>query len=224
MRLRTEHFVDHIQDQNEFSLTVHVFRLKKEKALLKRKIETHQIGEPQPLPKNDALKILRYRWYIKDILSAFDKIGKSCVCNAREKEAIQFQKNIPFIARVEFYIGGYLGGLERYQVIIEEDRAHLTYALSDTESIPPMILMEPEYLSKEQFSTFLRSLHMGEWQDEYTTNRFHSLELRNTVWEVDVYYNNGLAVKSFSGLNVFPYNFSSFQRFFESRKKKIDQI
>lgn len=43
----------------------------------------------------------------------------------------------------------------------------MTYSLSDTNSIPPFILMEPDYLCKEVFFHFVESIYMGEWKQEY---------------------------------------------------------
>lgn len=224
MWLRAEHFTKCIKDQSDEILTMHVLRLQKQKSQLKRKIEYHQIGKPRPLMESDALKINRYRQYIQDTLFALDKIGKAHLFIESRFEAIQFQKSIPFISRLDFYIGGYLGGLERYEIVIENDRAYITYSLSDTPSVPPVIIMEPDYMSKKEFIAFMYSLHMGEWQNDYCTNRHNYMMLDSIVWEVNVYYENDLEMKEFSGLNVFPYNFSLFQSFFESHKKKVDMI
>ncbi len=223
MHLRAEHYNQCIKNQSNDTLTMHILRLQKEQRRLIREIENKEFGKPRPLNENDEADIARYRWYIQDSLSVLDKRGKELVLDERERAALQFQKDISSISRLVFYIGGYLGGHEKYEITIEADNAYISYSLSDTLSIPPLILIEPDSIKKEEFLEFIRSLHMGEWQQDYTTGPNEYMMYNSIFWDVIVYYDNS-EKREFGGLNAFPYNFSRFQGFFESHKMRIDRI
>lgn len=104
------------------------------------------MGAVPNLSVEDLNIIQHYRWYLDDTLLALANLGQNYTLNQTEQKARLFQEKIPEISRLGFYIGGYLGGIEKYEVEINRDKARMTYSLSDTNSIPPFILMEPDYL------------------------------------------------------------------------------
>lgn len=224
LRLRAEHYLHYIKDQTDVALTVHILRLQKENSLFVRKLEHEQVGKIRPLTDKDLQTIRRYRWYLEDTQVALKNLGIQYAFNESEKWTLEFQYKIPMISRLGFYIGGYLGGIEKYDVLIDDEQAHITYSLSNTNAIPPIIHMDPDHLSKEEFLDFIYSLNMGEWNKEYLTNGRDYMLFENTLWGVEVYYEDGSDMVSFGGLNAFPYNFQLFLNFFEMHKKKVDKI
>ena len=224
MHLRNEHYLQYIKGQNERTLTLHMLKLQKEKIRVVRKFEQRQMGAVPNLSVEDLNIIQHYRWYLDDTLLALANLGQNYTLNQTEQKARLFQEKIPEISRLGFYIGGYLGGIEKYEVEINRDKARMTYSLSDTNSISPFILMEPDYLCKEVFFHFVESIYMGEWKQEYEHTQKNVRRLSNTLWGVEVSYADKSEKISFSGFNAFPYNFNQFLHFFESYKKKVYTI
>ena len=120
MHLRNEHYLNYIKGQNDTTLTIHILKLLKENRLFVRKLESKQLGEIQPLSKTDLETIRRYRWYLEDTLLALENLGIDFSHNNEEQNAYVFQDKIPSITRLGFYIGGYLRGIEKYDVEIGE--------------------------------------------------------------------------------------------------------
>ena len=143
MYLRNEHYLQYIKDQDEIALTTHVLKLQKENRRFVHQLERKQLGKIPSLTEKDCETIQRYRWYLEDTLLALKNLGSDYMFTKSEQKAFAFQKNVPKITRVGFYIGGYLGGIEKYEIEINEDEALMSYSLSDTHSVPPIIVMEP---------------------------------------------------------------------------------
>lgn len=223
LHLRNEHYLNYIKGQNDTTLTIHILKLLKENRLFVRKLESKQLGEIQPLSKTDLETIRRYRWYLEDTLLALENLGIDFSHNNEEQNAYVFQDKIPSITRLGFYIGGYLRGIEKYDVEINEDKAVMSYSLSDTNSIPPIILMEPDHLYKDDFYRFIHSIYMGEWREEYLNKKDYTI-FENTIWAVEIFYADGSEKITFNGFNAFPYNFKQFLNFFESHKRKVYTI
>lgn len=223
LHLRNEHYLNYIKGQNDTTLTIHILKLLKENRLFVRKLESKQLGEIQPLSKTDLETIRRYRWYLEDTLLALENLGIDFSHNNEEQNAYVFQDKIPSINRLGFYIGGYLRGIEKYDVEINEDKAVMSYSLSDTNSIPPIILMEPDHLYKDDFYRFIHSIYMGEWREEYLNKKDYTI-FENTIWAVEIFYADGSEKITFNGFNAFPYNFKQFLNFFESHKRKVYTI
>lgn len=221
MSLRNEHYLQYIKDQDEIALTTHVLKLQKENRRFVHQLEHKQLGKIPSLTEKDCETIQRYRWYLEDTLLALKNLGSDYMFTKSEQKAFAFQKNVPKITRVGFYIGGYLGGIEKYEIEINEDEALMSYSLSDTHSVPPIIVMEPDHLCKEEFFRFIHSIHMGEWKKAYINAQKDDMFYDNIIWRVEIFYADGLEKVTFGGFNAFPYNFEQFLNFFKRYKRKV---
>lgn len=59
---------------------------------------------------------------------------------------------------------------------------------------------------KESFLYELGELHLGEWSEEYSTEKFGLYCLDGTKWELKIEYKDGTK-REFSGWNAYPYNY-----------------
>lgn len=114
-----------------------------------------------------------------------------------------------------------MGGIEKYEIEINEDEALMSYSLSDTHSVPPIIVMEPDHLCKEEFFRFIHSIHMGEWKKAYINAQTDDMFYDNIIWGVEIFYADGVEKVTFGGFNAFPYNFEQFLNFFKRYKRKV---
>lgn len=224
MHLRNEHYLHYIKGHNDVALTIHILQLQKEHTLFIRKLECKQLDGFRALTTEDLETIRRYRWYLEDTLLALENLGIYYAYNEKELFAYEFQEKIPTISRLGFYLGGYLGGIEKYDVHINDEEARMTYSLLDTNSVPPIIVMEPDHLYKDEFFHFIRSIYLGEWNEKYHHYQKKYPLFKNTIWGVEVFYADGPDKVTFSGFNAFPYNFELFLNFFERHKKKVYTI
>lgn len=113
LHLRNEYYLQYIKGQNERTLTLHMLKLQKEKIRVVRKFEQRQMGAVPNLSVEDLNIIQHYRWYLDDTLLALANLGQNYTLNQTEQKARLFQEKIPEISRLGFYIGGYLGGIEK---------------------------------------------------------------------------------------------------------------
>ena len=147
------------------------------------------------------------RDYLKRAKQALLEIGGTYVPSAAEQKAMAFDDNIPFISKIEFFIGGHFGGYETRTYTIDGDkiRTHIENSL----------ILEPsnigdgeiEPLDKEEFLEALKDLHIGEWRKRYDCRKFGYFVMDGTQWHLEIYFSNGHRPVKIYGDNAYPYNF-----------------
>ena len=164
---------------------------------------------------NEAVRISCNRYYLEQAKQALNEVGGIYVPTKAELKAQQFDANIPYISKIEFFVGGFFNGYEKRTYTIEGDNVN-TY-------IEHSLVLKPsnfddneiEKIDKTDFFESLADLHIGEWQRSYSPRRFGYEVLDGTQWHLYVYFSNGHRTVKIEGSNAFPYNFDRLTELFE---------
>ena len=68
--------------------------------------------------------------------------------------------------------------------------------------------------TKSSFISKLKELHIGEWRNEYSTERFGYSLMDGTQWSLTIEYTNNEKPIKFYGSNSYPYNFEELLELF----------
>ena len=147
------------------------------------------------------------RDYLKRAKQALLEIGGTDVPSAAEQKAMAFDENIPFISKIEFFIGGHFGGYETRTYTIDGDKVktYVEHSLIPKPSNFDDSEIEP--LDKEEFLEALKDLHIGEWRKRYDCRKFGCFIMDGTQWHLEIYFSNGHRPVKIYGDNAYPYNF-----------------
>lgn len=74
---------------------------------------------------------------------------------------------------------------------------------------------------KESFLYELGNLHIGEWDEEYSTEHFNLHCLDGTAWELQIEYKDGTK-RVYFGNNAYPYNFNELLNLLGENEKEIE--
>ena len=175
-----------------------------EKVFLKLQIEKENIAAFTLPPTEMMSKINSYRLYIRDTYRKIEKIGGTTERADDEEVAIKFQENIPNIYQIDYQIGGYFEGNEKYRLTFEADQVIATKHHSHEKSSPINAVIDNNTFLKE-FS----ALHIGEWRDAYADSDYGEEVMDGTTWSLKVHFSGEMNTTEFVGSNAFPYNFGT---------------
>lgn len=214
-----EHQERYLTNKSESQLTMHILAVKKEMNHLKRAIEGERLGDFRASHSGELAQIQKLRLYLRDTSVALEQIGGTFRHSEADKRAMAFQQNIPFIQRIDYSIGGYLGGFDHCRALVEENQVFINFKppLSDTSIRAYTKIPADSYDYKMDKRTFLKtieSLHMGEWRGDYLASDYGFTIIDGSSWMIEVYYSNDSEKVEFSGHNAYPYNFDVFHKLF----------
>lgn len=154
------------------------------------------------------------RLYLERAKQALLDAGGTYVPSKAELKAEEFDANIPYINKVEFSIGGYLGGFETRTYTINADSIHMDVEHFSAWEPSNLDDVEMEESDKDSFLEELAELHIGEWRKNYNPKRWGYYVLDGTQWHLHIYYSNGSKPVKIHGDNDYPYNFDKLQELF----------
>ena len=168
---------------------------------------------------SEGVRISCSRDYLERAKQALTEAGGTYIPSAAEKKSMAFDKNIPFVNKVEFCIGGYFNGYETRTYTFDEKGIHT--------HIEHSLILEPsnigeaeiEEIDKDYFLEALKDLHIGEWRRRYNTYRFGYAICDGTQWSLKLYFSNGGRPVKIYGDNAYPYNFDRVLELFEIELK-----
>ena len=132
-----------------------------------------------------------------------------------EQKALDFNKSIPYINKIEFSIGGYFGGYETKTYTIDDDKIHVDVERSLILKPSNIGDAEIEEIDKQEFLEAFKDLRIGEWRRKYDTYRFNIAVMDGTQWHLEIYFSNGHRPVKIYGDNAYPYNFDRLLELFE---------
>ena len=145
------------------------------------------------------------RLYLERAKQALAEAGGEYVPSAAEKEAMDFDANIPYISKVVFSIGGFFNGHETRTYTINGDEVYMD--IEHSIMLKPTNIDENEPWDKDDFLEELKFLHIGEWRKNYNLKRYGCVVMDGTQWDLEIHFNNGKKTIKIYGDNAYPYNF-----------------
>lgn len=165
---------------------------------------------------SEAVRISCSRDYLERAKQALIEAGGEYVPSSAEKEAMDFDANIPYINKVVFSIGGYCNGDETRTYTINGDKVYMD--IEHSLILKPTNIGEIEPWDKNEFLEELKYLHIGEWRKHYNLKRFRMYVCDGTQWDLEIYFSNGHKPVKIYGDNAYPYNFNRALELFDIDK------
>ena len=153
--------------------------------------------------------------YLERAKQALAEAGGIYKPSVVEQKALDFNKSIPYINKIEFSIGGYFGGYETKTYTIDDDKIHVDVEHSLILKPSNIGDAEIEEIDKQEFLKAFKDLRIGEWRKKYDTYRFNIAVMDGTQWHLEIYFSNGHRPVKIYGDNAYPYNFDRLLELFE---------
>lgn len=195
---------EELKDKPEKEIRTAIRGYKNQIGLLKKILENPNFEEVM-CPSHE-LQLQMNREYLQNAIMALISAGFKYQPSKSEDKSELFNERLDDLMQIEFNVGGFFEGHERYIIKFNEtDDALLTYNVGfgyDSEVVRKTI-------SKQECIKELKDLYMGEWKLRYWAD-----VLDGTQWEVKLwFYNNNQ--KLFHGSNAFPFSFNKLKDLFE---------
>lgn len=181
--------------------------LKQNIGRLKNRIEYPDYrGRKIMISPSEEVQIACNRLYLEKAKQALVEAGGIYVPSAAEQKAKKFDENIPFISKIEFFIGGYFCRGEWKSLTISDDKI---FVCDDPKMLKKTNLYDGgiKVWDKDEFFNEFKELHIGEWRKNYDPKRFGFVVMDGTQWHLEIYYSNGHRPVKIYGDNDYPYNF-----------------
>ena len=146
------------------------------------------------------------REYLDRAILTYEETGGKYVLTKDEKKSRDFDRALDSLHKLVFSIGGYFSGFETKTYTVIGDKVVLK-AEHTFKRLP--VICYP--LTKEEFVSGLKEMHIGEWRKSYCAPH----ELDGTQWEMEIYFEGNRKAVRISGSNAFPYNFIDLKEFLE---------
>ena len=189
--------------------------LRKEIKELKNKLENPNLINECLIRPSPSTQLWCCRLYLEKAVDELVKRNGNYEPSEDEKRVIEFNKNIPYIAKIEYDTHGYsIDSMAHLTLEIKEDNIEITKD-GDICRLPNQkegFLRLNKEINKEYLFKELKEMYVGEWLDEYTVSRFDPCATVDdgTSWELTFRYSNGNKPKIIKGHEDYPYNFSEF--------------
>lgn len=195
---------EELKDKPEKEIRAAIRGFKNQIGRLKKILENPNFEEVM-CPSHE-LQLQMNREYLQNAIMALISAGFEYQPSKSEEKSELFNERLDDLMQIEFNIGGFFEGHERYIIKFNKtDDALFTYDVgfsSDSEAVRKTI-------SKQECIKELKDLYMGEWKFRYWAD-----VLDGTQWEVKLwFYNNNQ--KLFHGSNAFPFSFNKLKELFE---------
>ena len=156
-----------LKGKTEAQILTKIRSLKREIKRLIRILE-HPDYVCEICPSEDV-QLICSREYLSVAKRTLEKVGGTYIPAKAELKAAEFEKNIPYISRIDFSVGGFTMGYEKRVVEISNGQL-LFYA----EKFPMGDGLEEMNvdISPECFFNRIRDLHLAEWRRHYDLFRY----------------------------------------------------
>ena len=203
-----------LQYKTEKEILRVIVGLKKEIIRLKDVMEHPEYGCECIMHPSEATQLWCTRQYLEKAKQALEEVGGTYELTKAEQKAKEFDESIPFIEKIVFVLGGFHEGYETKTIRLDESHFYMDVDHSIILK-PSNFYIIPDWpMSKEEFLTGLKELHIGEWRRKYTLDRFGERVCDGTQWELEIYYSNGQKPVRICGDNAYPYNFDELKNLF----------
>ena len=183
-----------------------VNKLRREIARLKNKMESPTYTVDSKKVPSDLETVGIYREYLLRAESVLSQItGDLGVLDEERKSALYFDSNIESVVCLTLTIGRYFE--HKYELRFSDLGAKI-FELHLGEE-PTSRDVDENYVKAA-----ILSLHLGEWSDVYTPEKYGCNLSEPVKWQLRVDFDNGAAPRYFDGRGVFPYNFSIVEKLF----------
>lgn len=137
------------------------------------------------------------KYFLDMAIMRYLSIGGEYVYSEKELDDIEFNDRLEDIVKISLMNGSWFDN--EPHVIIDTSNNKLAYKVFTGADYVEMDVD----LDKESFLRELGELHLGEWDKDYSPERFCVSCLDGTKWELKVEYKDGSSVE-FSGRNAYP--------------------
>ena len=192
-----------LKGKDEKQLRSAIRGLKNEIGHLKKVMEHPDYKNAPIMHPSESVRMSCTREYLTRAIQALEEIGGTYQPSKAELKAKEFQDNLEYLSKLTFEIGGFFGGITKYVIEIQGDKAWFISTKFDC-------ILEEKPMDKEEVIWLLSRLYIGEWKKYYDPKRFGYFVLDGTQWNVSFEYSNGRKTVEFAGSNDYPYNFSEF--------------
>lgn len=131
------------------------------------------------------------RDFLNSAIIRYLSLGGEYVYDSDELAEMEFFAELENIVKIIFSYGACLGLKEEVVIDLWGEKP----IMSDLD------------FDKESFLYELEKLHIGEWKEFYTPDRFGICVLDGYEWNLEIEYGDGRK-KEFGGCNAYPYNYS----------------
>ena len=194
-----------LKDKSQPEILKEIRSLKREINQLRRDLEECSL-EPEPFFPSRLTRLKCNREYLDRAILTYEETGGKYVLTKDEKKSRDFDRALDSLHKLVFSIGGYFGGFETKTYTVIGDKVVLK-AEHTFKRLP--VICYP--LTKEEFVSGLKEIHIGEWRKSYCAPH----ELDGTQWEMEIYFEGNRKAVRISGSNAFPYNFIDLKEFLE---------
>ena len=204
MMIAPKTFYDlNLKDKNEKEIISVIRQLKREMKELKETMENpNYVVTEKP---DEATQLECKREYLEEAKKAIEAKGIPYKPTVKEKAALLFEQRIPEIKEIE------------YRLMISSDNGYLTTVVFENDianikrltalDLNPSIYGQKD---KEEILNGLKNLHIGEWNQKYSIDKYGIEATNEFSWDVVITYNDGKK-KKFTGDDVYPYNMALFE-------------
>lgn len=189
-------------------------RLKREIGHLKNTMENPEYPFELHICPDESTQLWSTRLYLERAKQALADFGGEYRPSKAELIAAEFDENIPSIHTFKFSIGGFFGGYETHTITVDGEALHRDSEHSLIPKPSNFCIPPDDPMTKDEFLSAVREMHMGEWRHSYNTRRFGYVVCDGTQWEIEITYSNGHKPVRFYGDNAYPYNFDSLKELF----------
>lgn len=190
----------YLKDKTEQELITIIRELKNKISYLKNILE-HPDYQPKFYP-SELVQLKCTKLYLARAKQALEELGGSYEASEKELKAEEFKHNLPYVHEIKFMIGGFFSGYNYKTFTIHEDKVHIsTYELLKEKN------NEAYFNDKHYFLEELKLLDIGEWDNEYSSDKYGIFICDGMEWELEFNFSNGYKTKKYSGINAYPYNF-----------------
>lgn len=199
-------FYDEVKDKNAEEIESEIRKLKQTISRLKREIEAPR-SEPDLVCPSKSTVIYWSREYLEMAKKALADAGGEYKETKEENRARAFLERLPTLRRIELEIGGFFGGWEKYVIEVDGDvlKRDTVMVLSELDDL--------EVETRKELLEYLRDMHLEEWRNDYSPERYGMFILDGTQWSLKLKYEDG-KVREYAGDNVYPWNFGELCRLF----------
>ena len=199
-------FYDEVKDKNAEEIESEIRKLKQTISRLKRETEAPR-SEPDLVCPSRETVIYWSREYLEIAKKALVDAGGEYKETKEENRARACLERLPSLRRMELEIGGFFGGWEKYVIEIDGDMLKRDTAMVMRE------LDEPEVETREALLEYLHDMHLEEWRNDYSPQRYGMVILDGTQWSLKLEYDDG-KTREYHGDNAYPWNFGELCRLF----------
>ena len=191
-----------LKGKTEAQILTKIRSLKREIKRLIRILE-HPDYVCEICPSEDV-QLICCREYLSVAKRTLEKVGGTYIPAKAELKAAEFEKNIPYISRIDFSVGGFTMGYEKR--VVEISNGQLQFYAEKFPMGDGLEEMDVD-ISTGNFFDCIRDLHLNEWRRHYDLFRYGMAVMDGVQWELKVRFSNGHKAITYHGDNAYPHNF-----------------